>query len=62
MSLAVAKNTGVVAAVAALLSELDGIFTLKEEQRTALRAFLGGQDVGKSFDKHRGTSQLAIGW
>lgn len=46
------------AAVAAFLSELDGIFALKEDQRTALMAFLSGDvsvlpltGFGKSFGK-----------
>lgn len=29
----------------AVLSDLDGVFTSKEEQRTVLRAFLSGKDV-----------------
>lgn len=31
--------------MAAGLSELDGIFTFKGDQRTALKAFPGGKDV-----------------
>lgn len=57
------------AAVALVLSELDVSFTSKEEQRTALKAFLGGKNVfaslltavGKNLVKHRGASQLAAG-
>lgn len=33
------------AAVTAVLSEVDGIFTLEEKQRTRLKASLGGKDV-----------------
>lgn len=33
------------AAVAAVLSELEGIFTSIDEQITTLRAFFGGEDV-----------------
>ncbi len=33
------------ASIAAVLSELDNISSLKEEQRTAPKAFLGGKDV-----------------
>lgn len=57
-----AKKTSTGAAVAAVLTELDVIFPIKEEQRTALKAFLTrcGQDVpallwtgfGKSLVKH----------
>lgn len=58
------------AAVAAVLTELDVIFPTKEEQRTALKAFLGGQDVpaslrtgvGKSLVKHSSTLQLITWW
>lgn len=42
-SLAATKEISLDAAVAALLSELDGILMLKEEQRTTLRAFLVGK-------------------
>lgn len=48
--------------LALFLSEADGIFTLKEKQRTAPKAFISGQsqtevallssDFGKSFVKH----------
>lgn len=55
------------AAVAAVSSEQDGIFTLKE-QRTALKAFLSRKDVfvlfltglGMSLVKHRGASCLSM--
>lgn len=58
------------AAAAAVLTELDVIFPTKEEQRTALKAFLGGQDVpallrtgvGKSLAKHSSTLQLITWW
>lgn len=39
------RAASVDAAVAAVLSELDGVFTFKEEQRTALKAPLVGRDV-----------------
>lgn len=42
------------AAVAVVLSELDGIYTLKEENGTALKVFLGGKVLAllvDSFDK-----------
>lgn len=39
------KDISVDAAVAEFLSEPDGIFTLKEELRTALMAFFDGKDV-----------------
>lgn len=42
---------------AAVLPELDGIFALREEQRTALEAFLE-----KISLKHSHALQLAIGW
>ena len=32
-------------AIAQVLSELESIHSLKEEQKTALEAFLGGKDV-----------------
>lgn len=44
-SLATAMKTGIDAAVAAFLSELDGIFTIKEETKTAKEAFLNGKCV-----------------
>lgn len=40
-SLAPAEDVSVDVAVAAVLSELDDIFTFNEEQRSALKAFLG---------------------
>lgn len=43
MSLAEAKVTGMDAAVAAVLMELEDISTVKQWQRAALEAFLGGQ-------------------
>lgn len=39
------KETGVGAGVAEVLSEPIVIFTVKEEQRTAMKAFLGEQHV-----------------
>lgn len=39
------KGTSADAAVPAVSSELDGIFTLGEEQKLALETFLGGQHV-----------------
>lgn len=33
------------AVVTEVLSEPDGIFALKDEQRTALKAFLRGEDI-----------------
>lgn len=44
LNVAAAKDS-IDAAVGAVLSEQDGIFILKEEARTALGAFLGGQRV-----------------
>lgn len=40
-SLAAAKEISMCPAVVAVLSGLEGIFTLKEEDRTPLKAFLG---------------------
>lgn len=56
------KEISVDTAVAVVLSELDGIFALKDEQRTAQKAFLGGEGVfslrltgfGKSLVEHTG--------
>lgn len=45
MDLAAAKEISVNAALAAVLPELDGISALREEQRTALEALLGGKDL-----------------
>lgn len=53
------------AAVVAVLSEPGSIFTLKQEQRATLKAFLGGQHVsaslltgfGKSSAQHRSSPQ-----
>lgn len=50
MSLAAAKDVREDAAVVAVSSELDGFFTLKEKQRSALKAVLGGSTVA-----HRGS-------
>lgn len=41
--MAAAKDVMMDAAIGTDLSEVDGIFTLKEEQKSALKAFLGGQ-------------------
>lgn len=48
MGLAAAKEISTNAAPAAVLPELDGIFALREEQRTALEAFLGGKNFAKT--------------
>lgn len=60
--MAAAKDVLMDAAIGADLSEVDGIFTLKEEQKSAPKAFLGGQRsfalfmTGfKSYVKHCGT-------
>lgn len=55
--------------MAAVSSEMDDVFTLEEEHRTAQKAFLGGKYVfvllltrfGKRLVKHHGASQLAAG-
>lgn len=60
-SLAAANEINRDAAVAVVLSKLDGILAVKEEQGTAQMAFLCEKNVilltdfGKSFGKHRGT-------
>lgn len=41
-NLAAVQENRVDAAVLAVVSEQDGLFTIKEEQRTALKAFLRG--------------------
>lgn len=46
------------AAVAAPLSELDGVFTFDGEQRTALKDFLGGQHGFASLWTGFGKSKL----
>lgn len=51
------------AAVVAVLSELDGILTFREEQKAELEAFLGGQRVfnfnfGQSLVKRCGASRF----
>lgn len=56
--------------VDALLSELDGTFCIKEEQRTAVKTSLVGKAAlffvptvfGKSLVKHCGAMQLTTGW
>lgn len=45
MSLASAKEISINTAVAAVLSQLDDIFTLKRDQRATLKASLTGKDV-----------------
>lgn len=45
MNLTAANEISVDAAVTAVLSELDGIFTLKEEQRMTLKAFFSEKDI-----------------
>lgn len=57
---AAAKEIRVDAAIAAVLSELDAIFWLKEDQRAARKACLDGKDVfslflGKRQDEQRST-------
>lgn len=44
-SLATANNISMDVAVEVVLSAIAGIFTFKEEKRTALKAFLCGQHV-----------------
>lgn len=67
VSLAVAKNISMDAALRAVLSELIGPFTLKEEQRAVLKGFLSVKDYftllstgcGKRFvvkEVHSGSS------
>lgn len=41
--MAATKEIRVDAAVAAVLSELDGLFTFKEQHKTGQKALLGGQ-------------------
>lgn len=62
--------TAAAAAAAAFSSRIDGIFTMKEEQRMELKEFLCGHHVfilllipfAKSLVKHHGTSLLTTGW
>lgn len=49
VSRAAARNISADAGVAAVLSEMDGFFTLKEEKRTTLKLLLHGKDVFASF-------------
>ena len=44
-TMAAPKKVSVDAAIASIISELESISSLKEEQRTALKAFLNGKDV-----------------
>lgn len=68
-TIADAKETGFDAAVASVLSKLDCIFTLKEQQRVQLKAFLCEQHIyaflatglGKTLFKQCGVSQLGTG-
>lgn len=67
-SLAATTETSMDAALEAVISELDGILALKEEQRTALKGFLGGKRCFPStpdwllqrgfFDKHQAALHL----
>lgn len=43
--MAAAKEVGVDAVIVAVLSQLGNIYSLKEEQKMELQAFLGGEDV-----------------
>lgn len=43
--MAAAPEISVDVALAVVISEPDGIFTLKKENKTALEAFLGGRHV-----------------
>lgn len=45
MSLATANEISIDAAVAVVLSQVDGTFTLNEEQRRVLKGFLGGENI-----------------
>lgn len=45
VSLATAKEIRLAAAIVALLSEVGGMFVLKDKQRMARNTFLGGQHV-----------------
>lgn len=58
---ALAKGISMNAVVAAVLLELDGIFILKAEQRTVLKAFRGGKDVSTGVSFHRSPSRLTTG-
>lgn len=59
--IAAAKETSVEDAVAAVLSKLGGIFTLKEEQRLVSKTFFSLCSLAKSLDKHHSALQLATG-
>lgn len=65
------KEISLNAAAAAVLSEQDCIFTLKEEKRKIFKVFLGGKEVyvlwlatgfGENLVKHGGVSRLATRW
>lgn len=67
MCVAAAKKISiVVVVVATVLSKSDGIFALKDKQRTGLNAFLGGKHIfallptgiGKSFVTHHGATPI----
>lgn len=55
-SLAAVEEISVDAVVAAVLSELNGNFHFKEEQRVPLKAFLVGKDVSTLFPAGFGKS------
>lgn len=61
-NLAAAEETGVDAAVGAVLSELNGSFTSKEEQNMALKAFLSGQHVSTSLLTGFGKRFVITAW
>ena len=44
-TMAAPKEVSVDAAIASAISELESILSLKEDQKTALKAFLDGKDV-----------------
>lgn len=55
-SLATAADSSMDAAVAAIFSEMDAVFSLKEEQRTVLKVVLGRKDVFELFSTVFGKS------
>lgn len=69
VSISAAKEFSADAAVAAVLLDLSTFFTLKKEQKVAVKAFLGRRHAlallltgfGKSFVKHRCAWWLARG-
>ena len=46
-------SVNVDAAISSVLSSLENIVSLKEHQTTALKAFVGGNDVFLKFSLHR---------